>query len=91
MGKERELVLTFLSDINSNFGVKLDPYPSLKYGLASLDTNDDDGRILVIGSSHISRMACHMQPENINLAEPGYTASQSSLLGHGPYQGRQLF
>jgi hypothetical protein len=88
---EGELVYSLLKDINDNFGLNLDPYPTLERGAVTLDEGDRKKRIIIIGGSHMCRTISNMPKETVSLATPGFVAAPAvsshvaeTLRGYGP-------
>jgi hypothetical protein len=67
-----------MTELNKNFGLQLDPVPSLERGVVTQTDKSTANRFIVVGGSQMNRMAAYM-PENItNLAEPGFRAGPST-------------
>jgi hypothetical protein len=49
-GQERTLVLALVSDLNANFGIKLNPTPSVEHGAVTLESMQENTKTMVIGS-----------------------------------------
>jgi hypothetical protein len=53
--QEKQLVHALIADLSANFGLKLDPSPSLERGAESLDQIHNKRRTFFIGGSHMNK------------------------------------
>jgi hypothetical protein len=63
-----------------HYGLVLDDTPSLERGMATLAAKGNDGRIVVVGASHMYRMVEYMPADSISLAYPGFKPSTESIV-----------
>jgi hypothetical protein len=96
-GGREGLVCALMEDLNANFGLKLDPCPSLESGAVMLETSGDKKIIFVISGSHMSRTVGFLPKDTISLAEPGFVAFTAAsayisgrLQGYGPGPGNVM-
>ncbi len=49
-----------MADLNQQFGVGIDPCPSLELGVATQVANSVHARYVLTGASHLDKLADHM-------------------------------
>ncbi len=76
--KKGHLSLAPVSGLNANFGVELNPTPSLECCAATLETEPENANTIAIGALHMDRTECHMPQDSTILAEPRFTAAAGS-------------
>jgi hypothetical protein len=75
---ESRIIFALIKELNKNFGLQLDPVPSLERGVVTQIDKTTDNRYIVVGGSHMNRMAAFMPENTINLAEPGFRAGPTT-------------
>jgi hypothetical protein len=70
--EERTIVTALISDLNEFYGVGLDPFPLLERGVSTQVTAITKGRIVLVGASHMVRLAKCLGQGVITLAYPGF-------------------
>jgi hypothetical protein len=80
LGSESEsrIVFALIKELNKNFWLQLDPFPSLERGIVTQVEKTTDNRYIVVGGSHMNKMAAFMPENTINLAEPGFRAGPAT-------------
>jgi hypothetical protein len=76
---EGNVILTMVNELVTHFGVKLNENPSLERGGATPTGNDEPGRLIIVGASHMVRMSKHLQEKSVILAYPGFRATPQAL------------
>jgi hypothetical protein len=71
---ESQIVFALMTELNKNFGLQLDPFPSLECGVVTQADKSTANRYIVVGGSHMYRMAAYMPENTTSLAEPGFRA-----------------
>jgi hypothetical protein len=81
MGTEEEkiIVTALISDLNEFYGVGLDPSPKLERGVSTQVTPITKGRLILVGASHMVRLAKSLGPGVITLAYPGFKPSVAAV------------
>jgi hypothetical protein len=59
---EKRLIYALMEDLNWNFGVGIDPCPSLERGVVTQVIDSKQGRLVLVGASHMNRLAGVMGP-----------------------------
>ncbi len=72
---EKTIVFALIAELNKTFGLQLDPYPSLERGVVTQTEKNASERYIVVGGSHMVKMATHMPENTVCLAEPGFRAA----------------
>ncbi len=75
---ERQIVYALIAELNKNFGLQLDPFPSLERGVVTQTGKSTPERFIVVGGSHMLKMATYMPDNTACLAEPGFRAGPST-------------
>jgi hypothetical protein len=80
LGSDTESLIVFalMSELNKNYGLQLDPFPSLECGVVTQADKATTNRYIVVGGSHMHRMAAYMPDNTTSLAEPGSRAEPST-------------
>ncbi len=76
---EREIVTAILTDLCNSYGVKVNMTPNLECGMATPARDDVDGRIVVIGASHLYRTVEYLLPTTVSVATPGFRPSKEKI------------
>jgi hypothetical protein len=61
-----------MADINLQFGVGIDPHPSLEHGVVNQVADSVHCKLMLMGASHMIRLADVMGPRTISLAYQGF-------------------
>ncbi len=69
---EKELITTLLEEISMLYGIDLEKTPSLECRLLTPVENEGEGRLVIVGASHMCRTAEYLNSECISLAYPGF-------------------
>jgi hypothetical protein len=77
--QEERVVSALIAELAENYGVRLNKNPSFERGGSSTAAAGATGRFILIGASHMSRMAEYMPPCTINLAVPGFKATTIAM------------
>jgi hypothetical protein len=77
---EEKLVKTLIAELTGNYGLRINKNPSFERGGSSTAADTVPGRIILIGASHMMRLAEHMPPGTVNLAIPGFKATAASVM-----------
>ncbi len=77
---EKKIVLALISDLNGFYGINLDPNPSLERGVSTQGTDTAQGRTILVGASHMVRLADKLGQETISLALPGFKPKENLIL-----------
>jgi hypothetical protein len=75
---DRQIVFALMAELNKNFGLQLDPFPSLERGVVTQTDKTTSNRYIVVGGSHMHKMAAYMPENTTCLAEPGFRAGPST-------------
>jgi hypothetical protein len=76
---EKRLIYALMEDLNRNFGVGIDPCPSLERGAVTQVIDSKQGRLVLVGASHMSRLAGVMGPRAVSLAYRGFRPREPML------------
>ncbi len=76
---EREIVTAILMDLSSSYGVKINMTPNLERGMATPARDDNGGRIIVIGASHLYRTVEYLPATAVSLATPGFKPTKENV------------
>jgi hypothetical protein len=76
---ERKIVSALISDLNEFYGVGLDPTPLLERGVSTQETSITKGRIVLVGASHMVRLAKNIGQGVITLAYPGFKPNVAAI------------
>jgi hypothetical protein len=71
---EKKIVFALIAELNKTFGLQLDPLPSLERGVVTQTGKNASERYIVVGGSHMVKMAAYMPENTASLAEPGFRA-----------------
>jgi hypothetical protein len=71
---EKAIVFALIAELNKTFGLQLDPNPSLERGVVTQTEKYATDRFIVVGGSHMVKMAAFMPENTTCLAEPGFRA-----------------
>jgi hypothetical protein len=69
---EKTLIQSIINDLTTNFGVSLNPDPTLERGVETPADLLGANRTFIIGASHMTRTAVHMPSSTTSLAFPGF-------------------
>jgi hypothetical protein len=75
---EKQIVYALIAELNKNFGLQLDPFPSLERGVVTQTGKKASERFIVVGGSHMLKMSAYMPENTACLAEPGFRAGPST-------------
>jgi hypothetical protein len=76
---ERRLILTLFDEINNLYGMGIDPNPTLERGSVTQGADMDRIRTVLVGASHMTRIADEIGQEVVNLAFPGFRPKEEFL------------
>jgi hypothetical protein len=76
---EKEIVEKLVSEINMRFGFDLNETPVMERGAVTPDNKSLPGRLIIVGASHMVRMASHLPKETVVLATAGFKATQATV------------
>jgi hypothetical protein len=85
--EEARIVTAMLGELNQNFGLGLDPSPDFTRS-STPPHSLDDGRLVIIGASHMTRVADALLlagEEVASISTPGWTPSPENLAGAAGY------
>ncbi len=68
-----------LSEINMRFGFDLNEMPVMERGAVTPEKKIMPGRLIIVGASHMVRMASYLPQETIVLATAGFKATQAAV------------
>jgi hypothetical protein len=77
---EERVIMTLLQELVTHFGVKINMEPSLERGGTTPAEIQMPGRLIIVGASHMVRMAKHLPENTVNLAFPGFKAMPQALV-----------
>ncbi len=77
---EEKLVKILIAELTDNYGLRINNNPCFERGVSSTAADTLPGRIILIGASHMMRLAEHMPPCTINLAIPGFRATAATVM-----------
>jgi hypothetical protein len=77
--EEESIVYALLEDINKLFGLGIDPNPSLERGCVTQGTYTDKKRTVLVGASHMKRLADQMGSETVSLAFSGFRPKEKAI------------
>jgi hypothetical protein len=69
---EQKIIFAMMEDLNLYFGVGVDPTPSLERGVVTQEADSEAARVVLVGASHMTRLAESMGPETVSLAYQGF-------------------
>ncbi len=69
---ERRLINSLISEINKFYGMGIDPNPELERGCVTQGAEMSKSRTVLVGASHMTRLAEEMGIDTVNLAFPGF-------------------
>ncbi len=75
---EKQIVYALIAELNKNFGLQLDPVPSLERGVVTQTGKNSSERFIVVGGSHMLKMSTYMPENTACLAKPGFRAGPST-------------
>jgi hypothetical protein len=73
--KEEKLIMALITVLNDTYGLRLNKNPNFERGGSSTAADAAPGHIILIGASHMMRLAEHLLPCTVNLAIPGFKAT----------------
>jgi hypothetical protein len=76
---EKRIITAIIEDLSVCYGVKINPSPNLERGMATPVRDDSDGRIIVIGASHMYRTVEYLPANTVSLAMPGFKPSKEKI------------
>jgi hypothetical protein len=76
---EKTIIEKMLSEINMRFGFNLNETPVMERGAVTPEKITMPGRLIIVGASHMVRMASYLPHETIVLATAGFKASQAAV------------
>jgi hypothetical protein len=76
---EKKIICALMKDLNMFFGVGVDPSPSLERGVVTQETDNENTRVVLIGASHMIRLAENMGPETVSLAFHGFRPREPTI------------
>jgi hypothetical protein len=68
-----------VSEINRRFGFDLNETLVMERGAVTPEKTNLPGRLIIVGASHMARMASYLPQETIVLATPGFKATQATV------------
>jgi hypothetical protein len=77
--KLSRVITAILSEISTSYGVKINLSPNLERGMATPVKDNNMGRIIVIGASHLYRTVEYLPAITISLATPGFKPSKEKV------------
>jgi hypothetical protein len=69
---ERRLIASLFEEINKFYGMGIDPNPSLERGCVTQGAVVTEIRTVLVGASHMTRLADEMRGDVVSLAFPGF-------------------
>jgi hypothetical protein len=78
--EEKKLIGAIIESLVLHYGLVLDETPSLDRGMVTPVEKGSDGRIVVVGASHMYKMAEYLPVDSISLAYPGFKPSTESIV-----------
>jgi hypothetical protein len=69
---EKRLITSLIDEINKFYGMGIDPNPSLERGCVTQGTVVSKIRTVLVGASHMTRLADEMGCDVVSLAFPGF-------------------
>jgi hypothetical protein len=69
---ERRLIASLFEEINKFYGMGIDPNPSLERGCVTQGAVVTEIRTVLVGASHMTRLAEEMRGDVVSLAFPGF-------------------
>jgi hypothetical protein len=76
---ETRIISVLLSELVQKFGVSVNTDPILERGSATQVKTHMPGRLIIVGASHMVRLAKHLPNTTISLAYPGFKATLQAL------------
>ncbi len=76
---ESRIISVLLSELVQKFGVSVNTNPILERGGVTPVQTHMPGRLIIVGASHMVRLAKHLPNTTINLAYPGFKATPQAL------------
>jgi hypothetical protein len=76
---ETRIISVLLSELSQKFGVSVNTKPSLECGGVTPVKMHMPGRLIIVGASHMVRLAKHLPNTTISLAYPGSKATPQAL------------
>jgi hypothetical protein len=76
---EKKIIVALMKDLNMFFGVGVDPSPSLECGVVTQATDNEKARVVLVGASHMVRLADRMGPETVSLAFQGFRPREPTI------------
>jgi hypothetical protein len=76
---ETTIIKAMLSEINMSFGFDLNETPVMERGAVTPEKTSLPGRLIIVGASHMARMASYLPQETIVLATPGFKATHATV------------
>jgi hypothetical protein len=77
--QEKEIVTAVATDTVENFGIDFDQSLSLLRGAGTREYNDGNGRVVLVGASHMCRLAEQLPAETVTLAVPGFKPTPENI------------
>ncbi len=71
--------LALIADLNGFYGINLDPNPSLERGVSTQGSDTAHDRTILVGASHMVRLAAELGQETISLAFPGFRPKEHMI------------
>ncbi len=79
------MIGAIVESVGLRYGLVLDETPSLERGMVTPVVKGNNGKIVVVGASHMYRMAEYLPTDSISLAYPGFKPSTESIVGINPF------
>ncbi len=76
---EKKIVTPLIADLNNLYGFGLDPSPSMELGETTQGTDSALGRSVLVGTSHMLRLADELGLDTISLSFPGFRPYESTI------------
>jgi hypothetical protein len=76
---EKRLITSLIDEINKFYGMGIDPNPSLERGCVTQGTVVSKIRTVLVGASHMTRLADEMGGDVVSLAFPGFRPKEKML------------
>jgi hypothetical protein len=73
------VIKVMVSEINMRFGFDLNETLVMERGAVTPEKANLPGRLIIVGASHMARMASFLPQETIVLATPGFKATQATV------------
>ncbi len=76
---EKRLINSLISEINKFYGMGIDPNPELERGCVTQGAEMSKSRTVLVGASHMTRLADEMGNDTVNLAFPGFRPKEKMI------------